>query len=149
MYHELRKRGTGCPSARRMSVAKHPRFVDQGAERLEFLRSGRRNGFDLLCRFHFEASICPHVVDCDAWEYHRQPRFKRVRIKIEDALRRYDPFRPASVVVVLAAYFFSRMRDEVDFLDQAALVVRSEEHVGIAHAYRDVIDPDGARPAKG
>src|SRR6266478_4009701 len=61
--------------------------------------------------------------------------FERVGIKVEDAFRGHNPFRPAAVELVLAASLLAGMRDEVDLLDQAPLVVRSKKNVGVAHAY--------------
>src|SRR6202035_3601414 len=65
-----------------------------------------------------------------------------------DAFRRHDPLRPATVELVLAADFLAGMRDEVDLLDQAALIVGGNKGVSVAHADRDVVDAYSAGTAK-
>src|SRR5262249_15538793 len=66
------------------------------------------------------------------------------QIKIKNALRRHDPFRPIAVVLVPSTDLFSGMGDEIDLLNQAPLFVRGKK-IRVAHADSDIVDPDRPR----
>src|SRR5260370_25884944 len=83
-------------------VAQDTGLVDERAQCLEFFPRRGGNRFHFLRGFHLESGIGADVIDGHAGEYHRESRFERVRVEVEDALRRHDPLGTSAVELVLA-----------------------------------------------
>src|SRR6516162_9921753 len=127
------------------SVAQQAGSIHLVAQHLQFCSRRRLDSFNLLGGLDCETGVGTDVIDADAGKKHCKPRFERFRIKIENALRRHDPFRPIAVVLVLSTDLFAWMGNEIDLLNQAPLVVRGKKHIRVAHADSDIVNPDRPR----
>src|SRR6516165_4328190 len=127
------------------SLAQQTGSIYLVSQRLQFRSRRGLDSFNLLGGLDCETGVSTDVIDADTGKEHCKPRFQRFRIKIENALRCHDPFRPIAVVLVLSADLLAWMRNEIDLLNPPPLVVGGKKHIRVAHADSDIVNPDRPR----